>query len=58
MYIDEDKEITEEDNNYKNFDDDDWCNMIDDKDDLVNNNNIWLRFEFLVRKKLSVYVKK
>ena len=58
MYIDEDKEITEEDDNYKNFDDDDWCNMIDDKDDLVNNNNIWLRFEFLVRKKLSVYVKK
>ena len=40
MYIDEDKEITEEDDNYKNFDDDDWCNMIDDKDDLVNNNNI------------------
>ena len=58
MYIDEDKETTEGDDNYKNFDDDDWCNMIDDKDDLVNNDNISLRFEFLVRKKLSVYVKK
>ena len=40
MYIDEDKETTEEDDNYKNFDDDDWGNMIDDKDDLVNNDNI------------------
>ena len=40
MYIDEDKETTEEDDNYKNFGDDDWGNMIDDKDDLVNNDNI------------------
>ena len=40
----------EEDDDYENVDDDDWDDMIDDEKDLLDNDDIWLWSEFLVKR--------
>ena len=39
VYTDEGVETTEEDGGYENFDDDNWDDMIDDEEDLLDNDD-------------------
>ena len=48
-YTDQDVETTKEDDDYENVDDDDWDDMIDDEKYLLDNDDIWLGSEFLVK---------
>ena len=54
---DEDVETTKENDDYENFSDDDWGDMIHDKEDLLANDGIRLGSKFLVKQNFLFILK-
>ena len=57
VYTNEDVETTEKDDDYENFDDDNWDDIIDDEEELLDNDDTWLGCEFLVKRDFLFVVK-